>query len=30
MAGKINVLLLGAGKIGGAIVEYLAGSGDYW
>ena len=29
MAGKINVLLLGAGKIGGAIVEYLAGSGDY-
>ena len=26
---KTNVLLLGAGKIGGAIVEYLAGSGDY-
>ena len=29
MAGKTKVLLLGAGKIGGAIVEYLAGSGDY-
>ena len=29
MAGKTKVLLLGAGKIGGAIVEYLAGTGDY-
>lgn len=29
MTGKTKVLLLGAGKIGGAIVEYLAGSGDY-
>ena len=29
MAGKTTLLLLGAGKIGGAIVEYLAGSGDY-
>jgi saccharopine dehydrogenase-like NADP-dependent oxidoreductase len=29
MAAKTKLLLLGAGKIGGAIVEYLAGSGDY-
>ena len=29
MAGKTRLLLLGAGKIGGAIVEYLVGSGDY-
>jgi saccharopine dehydrogenase-like NADP-dependent oxidoreductase len=29
MAGKTKVLLLGAGKIGCAIIEYLAGSGDY-
>jgi saccharopine dehydrogenase-like NADP-dependent oxidoreductase len=29
MGAKTKLLLLGAGKIGGAIVEYLAGSGDY-
>jgi saccharopine dehydrogenase-like NADP-dependent oxidoreductase len=29
MAARTKLLLLGAGKIGGAIVEYLAGSGDY-